>query len=286
MDLRPLNLSKSLQDEAACVLNYQPFIITDDLQTGVGYSFVHTSDPRVAPPLVFRRADWSPEDWDKISRSNHGLRAMYNAFISKISQLYPGGSLLDAACNNGYFPVAAELAGMRGCAGMDQAGEASVKFLNKAFRTNVEFYPRRYSPITHKCEEPLPGTFDVVCLSAIVCHIPDPLHYIDYFGKLANQAVLFWGQIIDSEYFLVSYNEPHPSLVSDSAFNVFPYHFNDNTRLSIGLFKHAMSCLGFSRMIEIPEEENWIKLRDVPGGSVDSELFHGSRHRALLFTRP
>src|SRR5690348_2099968 len=164
MDLRRLNLSERLAEEALRVLDYQPFVITDDIQTGVAYSWLYSADPRESPPLRFRRKEWSAEDWNKISSSNQGLRAMYDSFVRKIAAKYPGGSLLDVGCNNGYFPVAAELAGMRKCAGVDQGPQnaESFQFLNEALGTGAEFFPRQYSP-ERRSAEPLPRKFDVVC---------------------------------------------------------------------------------------------------------------------------
>jgi SAM-dependent methyltransferase len=283
MDLRPRMRSDALVEEATRVLDYQPFMIRDDIQTGVGYSWLHWPDPREAPPLVFHRAEWPESDWDKISASNQGLRSMYDAFIRAIAQRYPGGSLLDIGCNNGYFPVAAEVAGMRGCAGVDQGDHnaKSIRLLNSVQGTEVEYFQRQYSP-ERRSAEPLPRKFDVVSASAILCHIPDPLHFLAYLASMAQEAVFFWGQVLNTESFIVSYNKPHRNL---SSFHQFPYHFNDNTRLSLGLLKHSMSSLGFRRPFEIPHEASWIPMPEGPGGSLESELAQGSHHRAFLFMR-
>lgn len=40
MDLRPLALSTEQAERTLTVLNYQPFVIIDNLQTGVGYSSI------------------------------------------------------------------------------------------------------------------------------------------------------------------------------------------------------------------------------------------------------
>ena len=269
--------------EALQVLDYQPFIIRDDIQTGVGFSWLHWPDPREAPPLVFKRADWAESDWNKITSSNQGLRAMYQAFIQVIAQNYPGGSLLDMGCNNGYFPVAGEVSGMRGCAGVDQGDHQgrAIRLLNTALGTGVEYFKRQYSP-ERRCADPLPRKFDVVSASAILCHLPDPLHFLAYLASLAKEALFFWGQALDTESFVISYSKPHPNL---SSFHQFPYDFNDNTRLSVGLLKHSMNSLGFSRWLEIPRESGWIAMPEGPASSLEAELSSGSRHRAFLFMR-
>src|SRR5215469_14252883 len=70
VDLRPFNLSQTMVQKAANVLNYQPFVISSELQTGVAYSILHSFDARVHAPLVFHRNEWSVEDWNKITSPN------------------------------------------------------------------------------------------------------------------------------------------------------------------------------------------------------------------------
>jgi hypothetical protein len=279
VDLRLFNLSETAARKAANVLNYQPFLITSELQTGVAYSLLHTVEARVHPPMVFHRSDWSAEDWDKITAANQCQRAMYDAFVETIAEQYSGKSLLDVACNNGYIPVAARRAGMGPCAGIDAGVHfaESIDFLNGVLGTDVEFFQRIYSPI-QPCA-PLPRKFDVVCASTILCHLPDPLNFLAYLASLANEAVFFWGQVVDSEHYVVSYKQPHPSLGDPFP---FPYAFNDNTRISIGLFKHAMQSMGFRRLMEVPYTP-WIP--EYTGSDLASELAGVSRHRAFLFMR-
>jgi hypothetical protein len=89
MDLRPKLGSKGLIQEAVQVLNYQPFLIADDFQTGAGYSWLHWPDPREAPPLVFNRADWSERDWENITASNQGaadhVRRVHTSYRAALS---------------------------------------------------------------------------------------------------------------------------------------------------------------------------------------------------------
>lgn len=60
---RETDLRKSLSaagipaDAAGRVLNYQPFILSNDMQTGVAYSWFKGDDPRSSPQLLFRRGD-------------------------------------------------------------------------------------------------------------------------------------------------------------------------------------------------------------------------------------
>jgi SAM-dependent methyltransferase len=210
------------------------------------------------------------------------MRAMCDIFASEIAKHFPGGSLLDIGCNNGYIPVAATRAGMRKCAGMDTGPQyaESIRWLNQVLGTNVEFYQRCYNPL-RQCAEPLPQKFDVVYVSAIMCHLPDPLQFLAYAASLATEAVFYWGQVLESDHLLIAYNEPHPSL---GDFWKFPYRFNDNTRISYGLLRHSMRELGFPKMIEV-QHKNWIPLPATWEPNLECDLRIGSPHRGILFTR-
>jgi SAM-dependent methyltransferase len=193
MDLRACKLSANQVERAAAVLNYQPFIITDDLQTGAAYSWLHSPDPRVSPPFVFRRSQWN-EEWDKVATANAALRRMYDDFVDEIATRYPGGSLFDVACNNGYFPVRAEMRGMRNCVGSDfaKAHAAALNFLDDVLGTRAAFQHAPYDPVSGRI--PVKGRFDVVIASAILCHLPNPLRFLASLGAIANEAIFFWGQ--------------------------------------------------------------------------------------------
>ena len=280
MDLRPYGLSAKQVERAAQVLDYQPFIISDELQTGVAYSLLHALDPRVAPVLKFRKAEWNDE-WDKITESNGRLRAMYEDFVAEIAQRYPGGSLFDIACNNGYFPVRAASLGMKGCAGSDlgpQYAEA-VRLLNDILGTDARFVHAPYDPVTRSA--PINRKFDVVVVSAIMCHLPDPLNFLAFLGSIATEAIFFWGQMIATDALTIAYTRPHPNLGGQQS---FPYGFNDNTRISRGLFELSMRQMGFREVIEIPYRPHWA-FGPHDAGNLENEIRTGSGHVALLAVR-
>jgi SAM-dependent methyltransferase len=274
------NLAGDIVEEGASVLSYQPFVLSEELQTGVGYSWVAPGDVRVNPPLVFRRSEYASQ-WSEISDANGRLRAMYDDLLDEVAARFPGASLLDVACNNGYIPVGAELRGLR-ASGMDLGDYgASVAFLNKCLGTNASFKHQWYDSNTHRF--PSNEAYDIVVMMAIMCHIPDPLNFLGAAAKRANKAFLFWGQIVETDALLVSYQPPHPNL---SSLRDFPVCFNDNTRLSRGLFELSLKQLGFRDIVEIPARETWFTQlhadRPIP---LDEELKTGSRHVALLATR-
>ncbi len=303
MDLRDALKTDAERKEAARLLDYQPFIISDDIQTGAAYSWMNGGDPRVRPQLLFHRHEETEESWTKISDANGRLATMYDDFVAAIAERYPGGSLLDLACNNGYLPVRADTLGMRPSLGID--GEAkhgsAIGFLNRVLGARAKFKARFYDSNGRRVTGyvrrwrtsliPNLPRCDVVCLLAILCHLPDPLGFLAYAGSRAKEAMFFMGQVVDSEHFLVSYQRPHAALSETQS---FPFAFNDNTRLSRGLLWHAFEQMGFCNIIEFPWKAEWLPQRfgqatiepNEPNARLGFELQYGSRHIAVLAMRP
>jgi hypothetical protein len=222
MDLRAALKTDAQREEATRLLDYQPFIISDNVQTGAAYSWMNGSDPRVRPQLLFRRNEETDERWSKISDANGRLRRMYDDFVATIAEHYPSGSLLDLACNNGYFPVRASTLGMRAFGTDSNAKHAlAVRLLNDALGTRAQFQRRLYDSrrrctIWQRVRVPWPLNLprcDVVSMVAIMCHLPDPLGFLTYAGSRAKEAIFFMGQAVDTEHFLVSYQRPHANTV-------------------------------------------------------------------------
>jgi SAM-dependent methyltransferase len=255
VDLRPFGLAPRQIAKAESVLNYQPFIISDDLQTGVAYSWLYAHDPRVKPPLLFRRGDPA---WNQAAEANEGLRKLYDGFIEQIAARFDGGSLFDVACNNGYFPVRAEMLGMKGCAGSDfyKSYRYSIRFLNTVIGTHVRFMHAPYHPIKRRV--PTWRWFDVVVASAIMCHLPNPLDFLAALARVAGRAIFFWGALAGGDAMTVLYQRPHRAL-QHAAWR-FPYGFNDDTRVSRPLFEFSMRELGFSEIVELTEAPGALRL--------------------------
>jgi hypothetical protein len=293
LDLRG-KLSPAQTDRACAVLDYQPFIIADDIQTGAAYSW--TIGYSAASSLVFRRHEHGAEEWDNFTHCAEMQRRMYDTFLRAIAARYRGGTFLDVACNNGYFPVGAELVGMRETWGIDLGAHyaRAIGFLNEVFGTQATFSQGRYDPL-----EPLAigRKFDVVCASAISCHLPDPLNFLAWLGTLANEAIFFFDQVVDTDELLISYTTPRATFGSIGS---FPYRFNEHTRMSRGLLYHGFQEMGFSNIVEIPWEHEWLtagitaqhrRPEDLPPQhlikwQLGAELIGGgSRHRAVLACR-
>ena len=75
MDLRG-KLSAQQVDLACSVLNYQPFIISDDIQTGAAYSWMYGVNVKSQTPTLFKKHDYSAEEWAQVTDANQRLRKM------------------------------------------------------------------------------------------------------------------------------------------------------------------------------------------------------------------
>jgi hypothetical protein len=300
MDLRG-KITQEQVERACGVLNYQPFILTDELQTGAAYSWMWGVEVKT-PRLLFKKQEVDIEEWSRITDANERLRKMYDAFITEIANRYPRGSLLDFACNNGYFPVKASQLGMRGTVGIDVATyfSKSIDLLNEILGTDAQFASALYDPRTKTA--PVSGKYSVVCASAILCHVPDPLDFLAFLGSLASEAVFFFGQVIDTDELIVSYQKPDPILALRDLEVRFPYRYNDNTRLSRGLLYNAFEDMGFKEIVEFPWRSEWLppyfdmRMREpvlegearpevCQAWKLASELRRGSKHMAVLAMR-
>ncbi len=295
MDLRSHITTDSLLNSAMSVLNYQPFVLTDNIQTGVAWSWKPGKDPRVNPTLIQNKASMSKEEWDDATALNNMLRSLYNDLLDEAVAKAPGGTLLDVACNNGYFPVGAEIRGMHGI-GMDIAYHygRSVSFLNSVLGTKAEFISTHYDSIKHNL--PIDFKVDITVMTAIMCHIPDPLHFLGAVAAITKKMLIFWGQVIETDSMIVAYNPPHSNL---SRITDFPNSFNDNTRISTGMFKQVAKLLGFSEVIELKPKPEWThaklpngevietgsRFRNVFHENLHDETMHGSGHKAILLVR-
>jgi len=253
VDLRRFELTPRQVAEAESVLNYQPFIITDDVQTGVAYSWLHAHDPRVKPPLLFRRGD---PTWDKAAEANERLRKLYDGFIEQIAARFPGGSLFDVGCSNGYFPVRAETLGMRGIGSDIWRGRArSIAFLNSVLGTKARFVWAPYWPQWGRVLTMRKS--DVVTASAIMCHLPSPLDFLHALSRVAQRAVFIWGQFEPGDGMAIFYEPPFHGW---GRMRPFPYCFNDGTRMTRPLFDFAMRELGFGEVVELVEPSGTLRL--------------------------
>lgn len=260
MDLRPYNLSPKQIDEAARVLSYQPFIISDDLQTGVAYSWLYDDEGgrRVYQQreFVFDRRHCAAEVWAKAEDANRRLRTMYDDWLDVIAERLPGASVLEIGCNTGYLLAGAQLRGMAPCTGVDPGNYArSVAFLNKTLGTRVRFRRAAYDSWKHRVRWLAPH--DLVIASAVMQHISDPLYFLAFLGRMAKKALFLFSGMGDTDLLQIYYAEPNRFDKSTR----FPVCFDNDVGLSRGLLMKSLDLLGFKEIVEIPWREDWLPAR-------------------------
>jgi hypothetical protein len=257
MDLRAYLTSNAERESAARVLNYQPFIISDTVQTGVAYSWLHDSDGGrhvyAREAFVFDRSRESPDVWARAADANRRLANIYDSILDEVATRFPGHSLADMACNNGYFPVGASLRGMYPCTGFDQADySASVDLLNRMTGSKAAFFNRSYDSWLHRVEGFEPH--DVVICSQIMQHIPDPMYFLSFVASRAKKALLIFQGMADTDDLAIFYQRPNKFYKETK----FPVNFDNDVGLSRSLLFLGLNELGFDEIVEIPWRSEWL----------------------------
>jgi SAM-dependent methyltransferase len=257
MDLRRYNLSPALAEEAGRVLSYQPFIVSDDVQTGVAYSWLYDVDGgrRIyrQSEFVFDRRSCPKEVWQRAEDANSRLRRMYDDWLDVIAARLPGASVAEVGCNTGYLLAGAQLRGMGKCTGVDLGNyQRSVAFLNKVLGTRVHFKHRGYNSWTHQVRGLRPH--DVVIASAVMQHLSDPLYLLAFLGRTAKRALFLFTGMSDTDALQIHYAEPNRFDKSAP----FPVCFDNDVGLSRGLLMRSLALLGFHEIVEIPWSPEWL----------------------------
>jgi hypothetical protein len=184
-----------------------------------------------------------------------------------------------------------------GCDANPQFRE-SIGLLNDALDTRAGFIHALYDVRRHSA--PVEDRYTVVCASAMIGNLPDPLDFLAFLGSLAAEAIFLVCQVIETDALLISYQMPHPAL--GPAELPFPLRFNNNTRLSRGLLYHSLEEIGFKKIEEIQWSDDWLppyynanyrppRLEDEDRPEVQrawtlqTELSKGSVHRAITASR-
>ena len=164
MDLRPYKPSPAqieLATDLACrgLLCYQPFIFSDELQTGAGFEFAQIAEfaglvycPN--PPKKYRgnrdveRHLIDPAKFEQFAEYNQRLRVLYETFIEEIEKhVAPIDRLtfVDIGCCSGYFPISFSRRGSPLAVGFDRVDYGpSFNLLNEIVGTKARFVHRPY----------------------------------------------------------------------------------------------------------------------------------------------
>ncbi len=274
MDLRKYNPTvqqiQSLIGEGC----YQPFIFSDNLMSGICYSWI-TGDliiamdkandiayRWVAPnhPLQQVNGYITDERWEIFTDCNRRQQNMYASWIDCVLNLLdnPSGySVIDTAANAGWFLYQFKDRSAGRCIGYDLLNFSHVyDTINFLTGYNVSFFNKSYDMRTH--EIPDSASADIVISSAIMCHLSDPLDYLTFLASITKKALLLFTSIDETDEYRIIYDGAK-KFFPDSR---FPNCFDENTHISKGLLLFGLNELGFSRIIEIPHVNSWIPIEN------------------------
>lgn len=252
MDLRSFNLTESQILMGKQFLGYQPFIISDNVQTGNGYACVYGE----GSPVVMEKDNVSEDEWGKFTEANARMRKMYDDWIDAICAIVDdlsGLSVVDTGCNSGYFLYRFWERGIRKCVGYDRSDmTAAINLLNRITGYKIRFVHEPYNPLTHKikgCDK-----YDITVSSAIMCHLSDPLYYISFLGSITRKALLLHTSVSEEKRYIVSYGKPNRYYKEDP----FPVCFDNDVTLSRGLLFESLRLAGFRHIQEVEYNPEWL----------------------------
>lgn len=257
MDLRTRNISPDLMAElhdfiVRRKLAYQPFIFSDDLETGEGLKFINrgaggnihwkNADPRVK--------DLVTNDPVSFRRENATLRAIYDDFVEQIASRIgvSGLSFAEIGCNTGYFLYSLDMRGARRCIGYDFTNNSLVfSWFNKVLGTRCEFHFSEWDSYRHRLRYASLPKVDVTLSVAVTCHLPDPIHHLTYLCERSDKAVFFWCPVNDQDGLSLTYGAPakYPNALE------WPLGFDNDVKISIPLLKLTLAQCGFEDIHEI-----------------------------------
>lgn len=277
MDLRPFVKSPRQRAKAQelverGLLVYQPFILGEDLATGVGYEFEKdaefaglvywpTCDPELARnPSIDRLLIDNDLKHDFLA-SNKALHRTYEHFVSSIFAHVPAmetKSFADFGCNSGYFPVVMAKRGVQVAHGFDREDYSlTFGFLNELLATKAAFVRSRWNP----CGQPQVGSYDIVVSMMTVVHMYSTLDFLKFLGGLAREGLLVWTICNKDTDISIRFGEPAKYYAGDG----FPYLFDNRVFPSKPLLQKSLELMGFSEIIELGHGEGGIK-EDMLGG--------------------
>jgi SAM-dependent methyltransferase len=287
MDLRRYNLSAGQVARAKALFGYQPVILSDSVCTGVAYKWLHVAVPDAIGLDPFDRNDVGPEMFELALAANTRLIRTYEAYGRAICSLFPSGTYLDIACNTGFFPVFASLNGMRECVGLDPGDHAdAVAFLNDITGANAEFVRGGYAgPVPMLVSYGPDGAqefkrkFDVVSTLEFMCHLGDPLQFLQAVAASAKKAVFIWGGFLQSDELLIRLGDPI-DYDAPGFEGLMWSRFCYATSISTRLLSTMMHMLGFPLRLEIAYPPDGL-----PPDWHAANLSEYQPHQAYIFVR-
>lgn len=246
------------------ILSYQPYIFSDDLAVGAGFSIVAgftESPPAIycpdagasdADPVFLSREVAKDGQRDAFFAANDAMRGFYEdmidhvtAEIGDISQM----TVADVGCNSGYFPLSFARRGARKVKALDRVDYGpTIELLNEICGTSVEFGLWSYDGSIKAREQ-----FDLVVSTAVLCHLSDPLHHLAWLGSSARKALMVFTPCHNDDDHSIRFHAVNRYYSGDD----FPYCF-DMTTISKKLLRLSLERMGFTRIIELDAASRWM----------------------------
>lgn len=266
MDLRtrirdPHLLERAKQLVIRGLLNYQPWIFSESLETGVGWEwsrqalvglvyFPDIPDCYLHSPEL-RRLLIDHAGYDEFHEANARLRLLYDGIVDELCMILGDIStlsFLDVGCNTGYLPQSFALRGALEAAGCDREKGFADTFalMNDILGTHVKFRDAHYEPKERAIRGVDPH--DIVLSMAVLCHQAEPLSHLAALTSVAKKGLFVWTLINDDADCTIHFGEPRGEYKED----VFPLCFDHDITLSESLLRKSLTRLGFARINEVP----------------------------------
>lgn len=269
MDLRANNpndaqLAKAKELVKIGMMGYQPFIFSDQFETGVGYEFHHGAegagfvyDQNLESELfegVLKRNLISHNILLDFRAANSRLRITYESFLNLVEEKVGNFSDLtfaEVGCNTGYFPIGASLRGSPSAIGYDATNyEESLSLLSEITGSNARFQQSEYNPRTQ--ELPNMEMADIVFSVAVLVHLSDPLQHLALLGRMAKKAILVWTLATDDDEDGAHILNFISQKYSDRE---FPETW-DVVAIAPGLLRRSFELMGFTEIYRIKDVQN------------------------------
>lgn len=265
MDLRRYSLTAELSEKANGLFDYQPFIISDTVRTGAAYQWMYPERYAIAEYLgkpaklwVADKAAMTAGDWGNFCDATQKQRNMYEDWINAICGFLPDLSeltMVDVACNNGYFPVSFSLRGAKEAHGYDMNDySGSFGLLNAVTGSKAVFHHASYDSMRHSISGL--GEHDIVIASAIMEHISDPLHFLGFVSGICKKLLFLFLPTVETKDLAITFNETKSRHAPDSK---FPICF-DSVKLSAPLIYKSLELCGFKKVVELYHRESWVSM--------------------------
>lgn len=251
MDLRIYKPTQEQIEKLKPFSGYQPFIFSDDCQAGIAHQWIYNSSLR-----VIERKNVSPRIWKQFCELNQRMRNMYDSWIDSLCGHLGSISnmeVCDTASNQGYFLYRLLEKGAGKCVGYDILDETiSFEIMNEITGLHANFIHVPYDMMKHNI--PNANKSDIVISTAIMCHLSDPLYYLSFLGSITKKALLLFSSIENVKIFRITYDGAkyyYPD-------KPFPICFDEMNHVSRSLIDYGLKELGFSKIIKLPRQKNWM----------------------------